>query len=188
MPIANQRLCGATTRKGAPCADIAMANGRCKKHGGRTPQTNPHSRLNARTHGLYDDLYSAEELKIAQRMKLGIVDDELKLVRIKLRRALIAKETWSLAEDKDEHLETVEITDEDVVIDGVPIPKTKKVRKLPDFDGHIDRFIGRIANLEKLRFELGGNDANNDGPMEKAAAIKSAVDELFDDIPDPVDE
>src|SRR5829696_6743343 len=39
MPLPhNDRLCGAKTRRGAPCQNPAMKNGRCRMHGGATPR------------------------------------------------------------------------------------------------------------------------------------------------------
>ena len=39
MPLPrNNRLCGATTRRATPCKNPAMANGRCRMHGGLTPR------------------------------------------------------------------------------------------------------------------------------------------------------
>ena len=36
-PFNSAPACGAKTRKGTPCLCPAMANGRCKLHGGKTP-------------------------------------------------------------------------------------------------------------------------------------------------------
>lgn len=43
MPLPNTTPCGAKTKKG-PCPNPAMANGRCRKHGGLTPKgiASPH--------------------------------------------------------------------------------------------------------------------------------------------------
>src|SRR5215204_458912 len=39
MPLPrNNRLCGATTRRATTCKNPAMANGRCRMHGGLTPR------------------------------------------------------------------------------------------------------------------------------------------------------
>jgi hypothetical protein len=53
-----RKLCGAKTRKGGSCKGLAMANGRCRMHGG--PSTGPRTaeglaRLRAArtTHGAY---------------------------------------------------------------------------------------------------------------------------------------
>lgn len=51
MPVGKpQTICGAKTRKGAPCRQRPMRNGRCKMHGGLTPAgiANPNT-----THGRY---------------------------------------------------------------------------------------------------------------------------------------
>lgn len=44
--------CGAMTRKGTPCKAPAMANGRCRMHGGCSPGA-PVGNKNALKHGLY---------------------------------------------------------------------------------------------------------------------------------------
>lgn len=46
------RRCGAKTRKGTPCKAPAMANGRCRMHGGTSPGA-PKGNKNALKHGLY---------------------------------------------------------------------------------------------------------------------------------------
>ncbi len=50
--------CGARTRKGKPCQQPAMANGRCRMHGGRstgprTPEGIERIRQSRTKHGLY---------------------------------------------------------------------------------------------------------------------------------------
>ncbi|WP_277618911.1 HGGxSTG domain-containing protein [Sulfitobacter noctilucae] len=44
--------CGARTRNGTPCRSPAMANGRCRMHGGKSSGA-PIGNDNARKHGLY---------------------------------------------------------------------------------------------------------------------------------------
>lgn len=56
--------CGAKTRSGNPCQSPAMANRRCRMHGGKSPGA-PIGNANAHTHGRY----SAEA--IAQRRELA---------------------------------------------------------------------------------------------------------------------
>jgi len=49
-PHSSARRCGARTRAGTPCPALAMANGRCRMHGGRS--TGPSKgRQNALKHG-----------------------------------------------------------------------------------------------------------------------------------------
>ena len=44
--------CGAQTRRGTPCQSPAMANGRCRMHGGKLPGA-PRGNRYAWKHGLY---------------------------------------------------------------------------------------------------------------------------------------
>ncbi len=44
--------CGARTRKRTPCQSPAMANGRCRLHGGKSPGA-PQGNRNAWKHGRY---------------------------------------------------------------------------------------------------------------------------------------
>ncbi len=48
----NVPLCGARTRKGTPCRQPAMKNGRCRLHGGKSTGP-PKGNKNAYKHGEY---------------------------------------------------------------------------------------------------------------------------------------
>ena len=56
--------CGARTRKGNPCRSPAMANGRCRMHGGRSPGA-PQGNGNALKHGRYSATAIAERRELA---------------------------------------------------------------------------------------------------------------------------
>lgn len=67
----NAPRCGAKTRKGTPCRGPAMANGRCRMHGGkstgpRTPEGLERSRKANFKHGLYSAESIAERKFIRQ--------------------------------------------------------------------------------------------------------------------------
>lgn len=49
--LADAPRCGAKTRRGTPCGGPAMANGRCRMHGGNNPGA-PKGNRNAWKHGL----------------------------------------------------------------------------------------------------------------------------------------
>ena len=55
--------CGARTRKGNPCRSPAMANGRCRIHGGRSPGA-PRGNRNALKHGRYSATAIAERREL----------------------------------------------------------------------------------------------------------------------------
>ena len=52
LPMHQSQRCGARTRSGMPCRSPAMANGRCRMHGGKSPGA-PIGNSNALTHGRY---------------------------------------------------------------------------------------------------------------------------------------
>ena len=65
------KRCGARTRKGTPCQSPAMANGRCRMHGGPSPGA-PKGNKNALKHGYY----SAEA--IARRESISLLISAMK--------------------------------------------------------------------------------------------------------------
>ena len=56
--------CGARTRRGTPCRSPAMANGRCRMHGGNSPGA-PRGNSNALKHGRYSAAAIAERRELA---------------------------------------------------------------------------------------------------------------------------
>ncbi|MEE9402403.1 MAG: HGGxSTG domain-containing protein [Desulfobacteria bacterium] len=83
----NAPRCGAKTRSGTPCKAPAMANGRCRMHGGkstgpRTPEGLGRSRKANLKHGLYSAESIAERRYISQLLRdsreiLGQVDNSV---------------------------------------------------------------------------------------------------------------
>jgi hypothetical protein len=73
--------CGAKTRRGTSCKSPAMANGRCRMHGGastgpRTPQGLARSRLARWKHGLYSAAERADRQRARQLLR-----DSLELLK-----------------------------------------------------------------------------------------------------------
>ena len=68
--------CGARTRKGTPCRSPAMANGRCRMHGGKSLGA-PIGNSNARKHGLYTAVAFAERRELAAllRSMRGVIEE-----------------------------------------------------------------------------------------------------------------
>jgi hypothetical protein len=68
------RRCGARTRAGCPCCSPAMANGRCRMHGGsatgaRTPEGLQRCRTASLTHGQRSAAVVAERRKLAATVR-----------------------------------------------------------------------------------------------------------------------
>lgn len=60
--------CGAKTRKGTPCQSPAMANGRCRMHGGKSLGA-PMGNRNAIKHGRYTSEAITRRREITELMR-----------------------------------------------------------------------------------------------------------------------
>ena len=102
VPHANNK-CGAKTRAGTPCKNSAMANGRCRMHGGKSTGAKDKKKLalkmknnknSVSTHeheSIVFDYLEDEEKKLLNQIdldKLKQIDNEIKLVDIRLRRMM----------------------------------------------------------------------------------------------------
>ena len=91
--------CEAKTRSSRPCQSFAMPNGRCRMHGGvikswkNKNQFQPGNKA-AVTHGLYCSELTEKEIELLPYVKLGSLDEEITMLRLKLRRAYIAQKMW----------------------------------------------------------------------------------------------
>lgn len=155
--------CGAKTRSGAPCKTPAMENGRCRMHGGKAGKTHKGNQ-NARKHGIYGSVLTDEEKDQWEYVDLGKVDDELKLCRLRLVRALKAEQE---AQDIPE-LESR--TEEPAVVGGVPLDDEtieKRAFKRRDYSTLVDRILARIESLERTRLELMKSNPPQEEPVGK---------------------
>lgn len=153
-------FCGAKTRSGHTCKNSAMANGRCRMHGGKS--TGVKENQNAKKHGIYSKFITDDEWQAVEQSELDNLDDELRLCKVRLLRALQAEnEQGNLG---DEALELIRKTVEPPIIGGMPITPddddddvseiVKKSFEKRDYNGIIDRLIGRIQSLTQARLEL----------------------------------
>lgn len=161
--------CGAKTRAGGRCRNAQMPNGRCKFHGGMStgPKTIPerHHRL---THGIYAKQFSDEEVKVYGQIKLGTVEQEIRLMRIRLRRALAAEHENAGTAELDSTVERVLI--------GVEGSKKDTTSKVRDYSGLIDRITSRIESLERTRRELLKVDEPDDEDKPKGPIGRIVVE------------
>ena len=76
LPMHCSPRCGAQTRSKTPCRSPAMANGRCRMHGGTSPGA-PKGNGNARKHGLYttDAITKRRELAALLRAMRGLAEE-----------------------------------------------------------------------------------------------------------------
>lgn len=189
-----------------------MANGRCKRHGGKsTGPKNPKPGLmigaenGAYTHGIYTKFFRTEEKALIDEgaIRLGQVDDELRVMRIRLKRTLEAREKWEAEcrgeiDGSDEATALVLVETEEgekpFGAEATPSEFESKKRRLPDFDKIIDTTLARIESLEKTRKELlkSGEDdepdPNDPNPSRNRVTFTGGLDGGNDDqLPSPFD-
>lgn len=94
-----KRQCGAKTKSGEPCKKAALANGRCRFHGGKSTGPKDPNKLkgnkNALKHGLYEtiwlDTLTEEEQELFAQVSTdptAQVENRFKLSEIRIRRMM----------------------------------------------------------------------------------------------------
>jgi hypothetical protein len=96
-------------------------------------------------------------------MKLGTVDDELRLCRIQLNRAMNLEASVNTMPNDSKNLSGFELS-EIRRSTGNGKTTTDIVSRRPDIAGRMNWLLGRIAQLEKTRAELiAAQSQNGDG-------------------------
>lgn len=155
--------CGAKTRSGEPCKRHAVPGSkRCKLHGGKSAGALGNKNA-AKPGSIYSQFLTDDENDLLARIELGRVDDELRLTRIRLMRALARESEFG---------NTLEIDSEKVEpeeVDGVPTGNAKVTRtsKVRDYSTLIDRLTARIESLERTRAELLKTNPPEQPPVAK---------------------
>ena len=153
--------CGAKTKTGKPCKNSGMPNGRCRFHGGKTPK----GQKNALKFGIYSQGIKESEEDLWHQIEVGTLDDEIKIMKIQLARAVKAQreleeEIEEAGSDKGKTgFELSEIK----ASNFGGIKRKEVVKKRPDFRKIIYTLSGRIGKLEATRDQMkkghpGGND------------------------------
>lgn len=159
--------CGAKTRSGQPCQRYALAGKqRCRLHGGTNPGGKK-GNTNALRHGIYSDAILESELGIWDQIKLGELDDDIKLMRLRLRRLTIIQNKADEAlmnGDTGRELESFQVesivqdTDKAMVGDGSQertLGKSTKLTKTRrDYHAEIRQLGRTIAEMEFKRSEI----------------------------------
>ena len=148
------KQCTAKNRSGCRCKNPAMANGKCRIHGGLSTGA-PKGNKNSAKPGFMTD----EELGILDQTELDNLDQEIKVYRIRLYR-LLAEEQ----KQKDE-LELKVRTTQTPVVGGLPVTaeegededliETKQYAKR-DYHALINQTTARLQSLIQMRQALTG--------------------------------
>lgn len=164
-----KKLCGAKTRKGTPCKTAAMPNGRCRMHGGSStgPKT-PNTRNNALKHGFYSNALQPDEKILWDRVEIGSVDDEIRLLRVKLHRLVKMSGSQDVADMVDAALEITRKQGDDPQLG--PFDRTEIRVKATHYADLILRAVAEIRKHEMSRMQMqliqkqleaGGSGAND---------------------------
>ncbi len=147
------QTCGAKNKSGKPCARLPAAGKlRCHWHGGAAGSGAPVGSQNALKHGIYSRHMTVDEQNSLNDIELGSVDHELRLARIRLARALAAEQAANGTPEIEEVIENDG--------GGKQIPSETRKRRVRDYNGVIDRLMGRIQTLELARKNLLGNSTS----------------------------
>jgi hypothetical protein len=179
-------MCGAKTKQtGNPCTNVAMANGRCRLHGGKSTgpkkPNKPMGNSLAQTHGLYAVGMYPEEMDMYGTIAIGSLQDEIRIAKILLRRAMRAQLMWEMARgeiaransgqvrqvmlesglwDVDELTTETGVAGVDKDGNIIDIDKQRIVRRKTDFANEIRQYQRLLVSLEAehARLQEGGQD------------------------------
>lgn len=165
--------CDAKNRQGEPCQRPRLkGKRRCRLHGGKSLESN---KL-ATKHGIYTQSLTDEERAMFPEIEIGNVDNEIRMAKIMLNRALIMHAEVRRNPNDPKNLTGFELTEITRTSKGGGKTDISSTQKRPDGIAIIDRFMGRIASLEKTRAELVASATQNvDNPAEKAIEIAEAL-------------
>lgn len=143
-------ICGAKRRNGQPCQKHAMANGRCRLHGGVSkdagaPKNNKNS---VKAGSIYSKFLTDDENSFVDAVEIGDLTHEIKLAKLQVLR--IQKEMQANKDGADLELSSAQVVERD----GTKTTTMQKQRR--DYHGLLDRALGRVASLElaqKARLE-----------------------------------
>lgn len=163
MKNSKKPICGATNRQGKPCEKSPLkGRTRCKLHGGKSLS----GAASARTsNGLYSQYMTEAEQDRWGDIQIGVLDDELRMLRVYLARCVALDAKLNQFPDLDANgMEPAEVKRSSSSEDGTS--RVDVTSKRPDVIGRMNMLLGRIGQLEKVRAELIA--ANTDDSADKA--------------------
>lgn len=153
------KQCTAKNRSGCRCKNPAMANGKCRIHGGLSTGAPKGNKNSVKPGSIYSKFMTDEELDILDQTELDDLDQEIKVYRIRLYR-LLAEEQ----KQKDE-LELKVRTTQTPVVGGLPVTaeegededliETKQYAKR-DYHALINQTTARLQSLIQMKQALTG--------------------------------
>lgn len=155
-----KKLCGAKTRtrSGEPCKKAALANGRCRLHGGKSTGPRDRTKLagnkNALKHGMYEaiweDTLTDEERELIAHVSTdptAQVKNRLKLSEIRIRRMMFRIQQ----EEQEEN------------------PNPAVIRAIEEAITRVEMSMVNLIRESSRLIEMQGN--KSDGSLDKLAEI-----------------
>lgn len=133
-------------------------------HGGKNTELNAGNQ-NARKHGIYSRVLTDEEKDLWDQVELGKVDDELRICKLRLMRAIRAEQEAGGKPELEGRTEKPQIVGGVALTEEPAIEERQYKRR--DYAGIIDRLMARIESLEKTRAELMGKGGVDEGPVDR---------------------
>ena len=178
------RQCGAARSTGGYCKQSPVPGQtgglphRCKHHGGASTGA-PEGNDNAFKHGVYSALIKPGEEELFEGMKAGDLEHDIKITKLRLYRALMAK-----AKQEDD-LSVLGVSEQQdaLVLDqvfqesGKGGKKVSVTKKRVDFDRNINMIINQLCKLENQRTQTMAV-SNDLSPKEKAQMAIDVVKEF----------
>lgn len=147
---------------------------RCRRHGGCGGP--PPGTRNALKHGIYSDALFDDEREVYDAIRAGDLVDEIKITKIRLRRALKAERQQQMqlaSNDVKEQQQALQLastdTDSERTDGEAKISKTRIVRRTTDFGEAINRLVNQLVKLEGQRMLMGGGEGLDADEQAKLA-------------------
>ena len=186
--------CGAHCKStGEPCKNPAgfgtnhVGTGRCKYHGGATPK----GQRNNLKHGIYanclfdNDKDFGDEKKIWTDLDINTLEDEIRLCKLRLRRAAIMQKKIHEQQEAMAAMELDEVQVDSTGKGDDSKQKGTKKFKRTNYERILNDIMLRLTNLIATQAGLNNDDID---PKEKAKQIKDAILAMEDSVPPNADE
>lgn len=168
--------CGAKTRSGKPCRNRAMANGRCRMHGGKSTGAPPEKmkkNKNSMKHGLFAKYLPQETLEIMNSIN-NIDPLEILWTNIQMQFAsIIRAQQIMFVESKDDHttFKTKKREDEITIEEQYEVHASWD--KQATFMNSLSRSMAELRNMLKQYIEMANYD---DDRLLEVKRIQSIID------------
>src|SRR5690554_1149496 len=171
-----RKRCGAKTRNGGKCKNWAMANGRCRMHGGKSTGAPPEKmkgNSNARTHGLFSKYLPKETLEIMDSIN-EIKPLDILWTNIQMQFAsIIRAQQIMFVENKEDHttFKTKKREDEITIEEQYEVHASWD--KQATFMNSLSRSMAELRNMLKQYIEMANYD---DDRLLEVKRIQSIID------------